>query len=111
MIHYKPGHSNQKADALTRALCGPAMAEGEFEQTVVAKVSASPQSPTKGRDRSLELRQCEDPTLAPYFTYLEGGVLPDDETAARELALTKRLWMMFCIAWKKDKHSESFPYC
>ena len=66
MIH---GCSNQKADALTRALCSPAMAEGEFEQTVVAKVSASPQSPTKGRDRSLELRQCEDPTLAPYFTY------------------------------------------
>ena len=72
-----------------------------MSKLLLLKYLPVPQSPTKGRDRSLELRQCEDPTLAPYFTYLEGGVLPDDETAAWELALTKRLWMMFYIVWKR----------
>ncbi len=89
MIHYKPGRTNQKADALSRAPCGPETEESEFEQTIVAEVSASPQSPAKGAERSLELLQREDSTLAPYFTYLEGDILPDDEAAARELALTK----------------------
>jgi hypothetical protein len=89
VIHYKPGRTNQKADALSRAPCGPETEESEFEQTVVAEVSASPPSPAKSGERSLELLQREDSTLAPYFTYLEGGILPDDEAAARELALTK----------------------
>ena len=87
-IHYKPGWTNQKADALSRAPCGPAT-EGDIKPTVVAVVQASPQSPAKGGECSLESRQREDPTLASYFTYLESSVLPEDETTARELALTK----------------------
>ena len=33
--------------------------------------------------------ELEDTTLAPYFAYLEKGVLAENETVARELALTK----------------------
>ena len=62
---------------------------GESKHSLVAAVQSSPLSTAKCGESSLELRQREDITLAPYFAYLEQGVLPDNETVVRELALTK----------------------
>ena len=50
---------------------------------------SDPQSPSKGGDPSLSDLQRRDRTLAPYFAYLEDGVLPDEEADARELVLSK----------------------
>ena len=85
IIHYKPGRVNQKADALSRA---------PFDQSHVGRVlllqyKVVPRLPQRAGESSLELRQREDTTLAPYFAYQEKGVLPENETVARELALTK----------------------
>ena len=88
IIHYKPGRVNQKAEALSRAPFDQSH-EGGYERSLVATVQSSPPPSAKGGESSLELRQCEDTTLAPYFAYLKQGVLPENETVARELALTK----------------------
>ena len=88
VIHYKPGRVNQKADALSRAPFDQPPVEVS-EQSRVAAVQSSPPSPAKGGESPLELHQREDATLAPYFAYLEQGVLPEDDVMARELALTK----------------------
>ena len=88
-IHYKPGRSNQKADALFRSLCPTASGEGECEERLVAALgTAPPQSSSKGGDRSLGSLQRDDPKLIPYFSYLEDGILPDDKNEARELVLS-----------------------
>ena len=90
VIHYKPGRTNQKADALSRSPCQAEDAEAHQEEKVVAAVEAmDPQVATKGGERSLEVLQREDPDLSRYFTYLEQGILPSDETVAKELVLTR----------------------
>ena len=91
VIHYKPGRCNQKADALLRFPCPLAPEENECEEKVVAAVGTNhPQSSAKGGDRPLETLQREDPMLIPYFTYLEDGILPENEAAAQELVLSRR---------------------
>ena len=56
---------------------------------MLAAVQSSPLSSAKGGESSLELRQRENTTLAPYCAYLEQAVIPDNESVARELVLTK----------------------
>ena len=88
VIHYKPGRTNQKADALSRSPCSASGEEAETDGTVVAAMgTAEPQSAAKGGEPSLEVLQREDPLLAPYFAYLERGILPDNETLVQELVL------------------------
>ena len=90
IIHYKPGRSNQKADALSRSPCPIASGESEREERLVAAVgNTPPQSSAKDRDCSLESLQRDNPKLIPYFSYLEDGILPDDENESRELVLSR----------------------
>ena len=90
VIHYKPGRINQKADALSRSPCPTETTEIHLDEKVIAAVeSVDPQVAAKGGERSLEVLQREDPTLSQYFTYLEQGILPEDETVAKELVLTR----------------------
>ena len=88
-IHYKPDHTNQKVDALSRAPCPIASGEGECEERFVATVGTTPQSSAKGEDRSLGSLQRDDPKLIPHFLYLEDGILPDNESEARELVVSR----------------------
>ena len=89
-IHYRPGRKNEKADALSRFPCKQSSSSTDVLGHVVAAVEPSdPQSPSKGGDLSLSDLQRRDRTLAPYFAYLEDGVLPDEEADARELVLSK----------------------
>ena len=88
-IHYKPGRKNEKADALSRSPC-LVEATGEVSDHVIAAVGASsPLSSAKGGDHSLRQLQREDSTLALYFSYLEDQILPENETEARELVLSR----------------------
>ena len=88
-LYYRPGRKNEKANALSRSLCSNPDPPGDVEEHVVAAVNSSdPLSSSKGRDLSLsDLQRC-DRTLAPYFSYLEDGILPE-EVEARELVLNK----------------------
>ena len=87
-IHYKPGRTNQKADALSRAPCPVASGEGECEERLVATVGTTPQSSAKGGDRSLGSFQRYNPKLIPHFSYLEDDILPDNESEAQELVVS-----------------------
>jgi hypothetical protein len=88
-IQYKPGRSNQKADALSRAPCPMASGEGECEERLVATVGTTPQPSAKGGNRSLRSLQRDDPKLIPHFSYLEDGILPDNESEAQELVVSR----------------------
>ena len=89
-IHYHPGRKNEKADALSRSPCSDLDYSGDVDERVVAAVESSdPLSSSKGRDESLSNLQRHDRTLAPYFSFLEDGILPDEETEARELLLSR----------------------
>ena len=89
VIHYKPGRINQKADVLSRSLCPTETTEIHLDEKVIAAVEfVDPQVAAKGGEHSLEALQREDPTLSQYFTYLEQGILPEDETVVKELVLT-----------------------
>ena len=90
VIHYRPGRTNHKADALSRcpSTAEPVCSEPEPELVAVVETD-SPLTTSKGGEHSLGTLQREDPTLLPYFSYLEEGVLPDDKTLARELVLSK----------------------
>ena len=102
IIHYKPGRVNQKADALSQAPFDPSQAN-------TVAVQSSPPSSAKGGESSLELRHNPCPVLA----YLEQGVLPDKETMARELALTKSQFQIMdgvLHTWRRTKLSESSPH-
>ena len=48
-----------------------------------------PLSSAKGGDHLLRRLQLEDSTLAPYFAYLEDRILPESETEAWELVLSR----------------------
>ena len=89
-IHYRPGRKNEKADALSRSPCDSSDPPGDIDEHVVAAVESSdPLSSSKGGDLHLSDLQRRDRTLAPYFAYLEDGILPDEEPDARELVLSK----------------------
>ena len=89
-IHYRPGRRNEKADALSRSpYSTPGTSVDADEQVVAAVGPNDPPSSSKGGDQSLSDRQRCDCTLAPYFSYLEDGILPDEETKARELLLSR----------------------
>ena len=88
-IHYKPGRCNQKADALSRSPCPMVSQEGECEERLVATVGTNPPSSAKGGDRSLGSLQRDDPKLLTYFSYLEDGILPDDENESRGVVLSR----------------------
>ena len=48
----------------------------------------APPEQTGDKEYTSSQRQKDDRTLGAIFQYLQGGQLPDDESKARELALT-----------------------
>ena len=82
-VHYRPGQKNTNADALSRS-----PSQQVVGQATVASVC--PQVTSKSReerDKSLPLRQKNDPKLLPIIQYLEDGRLPEDNQKARDLLL------------------------
>ena len=88
-IHYRPGRSNQAADALSRQpvpnvlLADPVQAK-DGEETVHQLTTSENQEV-----ESLESRQDSDVELGMIKQYLLYNKLPDQEEKARELALNK----------------------
>ena len=99
-IKYRPGKTNANADALSR--CPQALApeegiaEDEFQ---VAAITGDEHSLTVGNllqsdpaathSASFEVEQRRDPALMEIIQFLERGVLPEDQTRARKLALQR----------------------
>ena len=121
-IHYRPGHKNENADALSRS---PKEDTGEdpSEESAIVVAAVTPQVPTKsgddgppeqtgGKEDTLSRRQKDDSTLGAIFRYLQDGQLPDDESTARELALTRSQYVtqddvLYYVA--KDKSLRVIP--
>ena len=79
-IHHRTGHSNANADALSRSpLADQGRLAAEEAQGVVAAVEPE----------DLSALQRQDKELAAIISYLETGVLPEDEKLAKTLALTQ----------------------
>ena len=89
-IEYRPGKGNQKADALSRypiSLLSNDVLD-EPASAVVAVVGVSDyHEGEQDREGTLANRQRMDPYLREVNFYLDNGVLPEDETRARELVL------------------------
>ena len=64
VIHYKPGRTNQEADALSRSPCPAVGAEAHLEEKVEAAVGANPQVVAKGGERPLGMLQHEDQLIS-----------------------------------------------
>lgn len=89
-IHYRPRRKNEKADASSRSPCSTQDTSLDVDEQVVDAIGSSDQLVlSKGRDQSLSDLQCCDRTLGPYFSYLEDGILTDEEAEARELLLSR----------------------
>ena len=122
-IHYRPGRKNGNADALSRS---PKEDTGEdpSKDSAIVVAAVTPQVPTKSGDDAppeqtggkeedtLSRRQKDDSTLGAIFRYLQDGQLPDDESTARELALTRSQYViqddvLYYVA--KDKSLRVIP--
>ena len=88
-IHYKPRRKNEKADTLSRSPCLVEATSEVSDQVIAAVGMSSPLPSAKGGDRSLRQLQREDSTLAPYFSYVEDQILPENEMEAQELVLSR----------------------
>jgi len=80
-IRHRSGRSNANADALSRApLCSKEDSSMGETEGVIANLGAT--------EDDLPTLQQQDPELAVILDYLENGLLPNDETLARRVALT-----------------------
>ena len=95
-IRYRPGRANASADALSR---NP-LPEPELKETVPPFSILAALRPRvadeNGEDPNLELAkaQREDPVLSRVIDYLESGTLPAEDKLAREVIMSKSLYVL-----------------
>ena len=90
-IFYRPGRRNSNADALSRS----PLPEVGAEEMPFGIVSAVTIGETAGTSTdNLAILQREDPQLRAITTYLETGVLPEEEKFARSLALSESQYLI-----------------
>ena len=91
-LHYRPGKTNQNADALSRS---PVATQSDVNnENVVAIISVPKVSDKNGERNELSESQMSDDQLRPIIDYLRSGNLPNDENSARELALNKKQYVL-----------------
>ena len=111
-IHYRPGKQNANADALSQV---PLQSNEEtIPVVVVAAVLGEETTEELAAEAELDVksRQRQDPVLAQIISYLESGVLPEDEGKARELVLMKDLYELregILYDVEKDKTLKFIP--
>ena len=88
-LENRPGKANGRADALSRYPISLLASDCADTQTtaLVAKVDSAGSDAEGGDEKTLGERQRDDPSLAVITAYLQGGELPADDKAARELVL------------------------
>ena len=84
-IFYRPGKVNSNADALSRSPL-PEVGAEEMPYGIVSAVAIEENAGVSTDD--LAALQREDPQLGAVITYLETGVLPEEENFAKRIALT-----------------------
>ena len=91
--------SNARADVLSRYPVSLLL--HDCPETVAPTLVAAMEAPRTllesgegSRDLTLRERQCKDTHLKPIIDYLETGDLPQDEKQARELVISKELFIM-----------------
>ena len=84
-IKHRPGRSNANADALSRVpvQCAQVEIDAECDSDGDLAYTSHVSLP------ELAKKQQEDPELASIFVYLQNGVLPENEVAARRLVLER----------------------
>ena len=91
MIEYKPGKSNEAADALSRA---PAYTEEKSEHSdeigMVLQITVS-SYPEEALLQSIQTQQSEDREIVDIINYLEKKILPTDSKEAKHMvAIAKK---------------------
>ena len=84
-IKHRPGRSNGNADALLRVPVQCA----QLEVDVDSDSNGVPEYLSQVKVRELAEQQRSDPDLAAIIAYLEKGVLPESEAAAKRLVLER----------------------
>ena len=92
-IFYRPGKGNSNADALSRFPL-PQADSKEAPFGIVSAVTVDNDTGPGASTTSLATLQREDPHLKIIITYLETGVLPEDENSARNLVLSESQYLL-----------------
>ena len=99
-IQYRAGKANANADCLSRYPIAEDSSLREDPFLEIAAITLSEETTVnedctaQAEDLALPELQKRDPDLHPVIEYLEEGILPQDDTEARELTLTKSQYLM-----------------
>ena len=94
MIEYKPGKSNEAADALSRASAyTEEKSEHSDENGMVLQITVSTY-PEEALLKSIQTQQSEDREIVDIINYLEKKILPTDSKEAKHT-----VERVFCIGW------------
>ena len=111
---YRPRKMNGRADALSRYPISLLASDctDTSTLTLVTNMDGAGSDAESGDGRTLSERQREDPDLAAIIDYQQKGVLPEEETAARELVLGASLYnlvdgVLYHVRVEKDVTPDS----